>query len=161
MVLKFSLKKILYVFLKFFWPNAEICFFVEHIRLQSHIRILESTSENKSALLLGLEYLIDISYVDDTEVFKVLLLVRFFYLFGYQFVSASWLSVTMSSWVGRSAWTIGICWFMNCSMLIITSAILQPMQMFLGYRYVMHVFIFYSSTFPSALEALMIGRNHQ
>ncbi|XP_027913553.1 protein EXPORTIN 1A-like isoform X3 [Vigna unguiculata] len=38
-----------------------------------HIRILESTQENISALLLGLEYLINISYVDDTEVFKVCL----------------------------------------------------------------------------------------
>ncbi|WJX77589.1 Exportin-1 [Trifolium repens] len=35
-----------------------------------HIRILESTQENISNLILGLEYLINISYVDDTEVFK-------------------------------------------------------------------------------------------
>ncbi|PIA33613.1 hypothetical protein AQUCO_04100203v1 [Aquilegia coerulea] len=40
---------------------------------KSHIRVLESTTENKSALLMGLEYLIGISYVDDTEVFKVCL----------------------------------------------------------------------------------------
>ncbi|KAJ7982686.1 exportin 1A [Quillaja saponaria] len=39
---------------------------------KSHIRVLESTQENISALL-GLEYLINISYVDDTEVFKVCL----------------------------------------------------------------------------------------
>jgi hypothetical protein len=39
--------------------------------MQVHIRILETTQENISALLLGLEYLINISYVDDTEVFKV------------------------------------------------------------------------------------------
>ncbi|CAI0559661.1 unnamed protein product [Linum tenue] len=39
----------------------------------AHIRILESTQENMSALLMGLEYLINISYVDDTEVFKVCL----------------------------------------------------------------------------------------
>ncbi|CAK8539240.1 unnamed protein product [Lathyrus sativus] len=38
-----------------------------------HIQILESTQENISALLLGLEYLVNISYVDDTEVFKVCL----------------------------------------------------------------------------------------
>ncbi|CAI8617119.1 unnamed protein product [Vicia faba] len=38
-----------------------------------HIRILESTQENISTLLLGLEYLISISYVGDTEVFKVCL----------------------------------------------------------------------------------------
>ncbi|XP_058093970.1 protein EXPORTIN 1A [Magnolia sinica] len=40
---------------------------------KSHIRVLESTPENRSALLMGLEYLIGISYVDDTEVFKVCL----------------------------------------------------------------------------------------
>lgn len=40
---------------------------------KSHISILESTPENRTALLLGLEYLIGISYVDDTEVFKVCL----------------------------------------------------------------------------------------
>ena len=39
--------------------------------IQSHIRVLESSQENITALLLGLEYLIGISYVDDTEVFKV------------------------------------------------------------------------------------------
>ncbi|XP_017241858.1 protein EXPORTIN 1A isoform X1 [Daucus carota subsp. sativus] len=38
-----------------------------------HIRILETAPENITALLVGLEYLIDISYVDDTEVFKVCL----------------------------------------------------------------------------------------
>ncbi|XP_078432688.1 protein EXPORTIN 1A-like isoform X2 [Wolffia australiana] len=40
---------------------------------KSHIRVLETTPENRAALLLGLEYLIGISYVDDTEVFKVCL----------------------------------------------------------------------------------------
>ncbi|GLT29273.1 hypothetical protein SLA2020_041500 [Shorea laevis] len=38
-----------------------------------HIRVLETLQENISALLMGLEYLINISYVDDTEVFKVCL----------------------------------------------------------------------------------------
>ncbi|GMI78901.1 EXPORTIN 1, ARABIDOPSIS THALIANA EXPORTIN 1, exportin 1A, HEAT-INTOLERANT 2 [Hibiscus trionum] len=38
-----------------------------------HIRVLETAQENISALLAGLEYLIHISYVDDTEVFKVCL----------------------------------------------------------------------------------------
>ncbi|XP_058072519.1 protein EXPORTIN 1A-like [Magnolia sinica] len=38
-----------------------------------HIQILESTPENRATLLMGLEYLIGISYVDDTEVFKVCL----------------------------------------------------------------------------------------
>ncbi|RZC31413.1 Protein EXPORTIN 1A isoform F [Glycine soja] len=47
--------------------------FVSVITRQVHVRILESTQENISALLLGLEYLINISYVDDTEVFKVCL----------------------------------------------------------------------------------------
>ncbi|XP_026401842.1 protein EXPORTIN 1A-like [Papaver somniferum] len=40
---------------------------------KSHIRVLEVTPENIAALLMGLEYLIGISYVDDTEVFKVCL----------------------------------------------------------------------------------------
>lgn len=40
-------------------------------RLQLHIKILESAPENISLLLVGLGYLISISYVDDTEVFKV------------------------------------------------------------------------------------------
>nr|CAD1832101.1 unnamed protein product [Ananas comosus var. bracteatus] len=40
---------------------------------QSHMRVLESTPENRAALLLGLEYLIGISYIEDTEVFKVCL----------------------------------------------------------------------------------------
>ncbi|KAL6122954.1 hypothetical protein ACLB2K_075478 [Fragaria x ananassa] len=40
---------------------------------KSHIRVLETSQENVNALLMGLEYLISISYVDDTEVFKVCL----------------------------------------------------------------------------------------
>ncbi|XP_050387160.1 protein EXPORTIN 1A [Argentina anserina] len=40
---------------------------------KSHIRVLETNQENVNALLMGLEYLISISYVDDTEVFKVCL----------------------------------------------------------------------------------------
>ncbi|CAM0878206.1 unnamed protein product [Alopecurus aequalis] len=40
---------------------------------KSHIRILEASPENRAALLLGLEYLTGISFVDDTEVFKVCL----------------------------------------------------------------------------------------
>ncbi|KGN53691.1 protein EXPORTIN 1A [Cucumis sativus] len=40
---------------------------------KSHIRVLESTQESIAALLMGLEYLINISYVDDNEVFKVCL----------------------------------------------------------------------------------------
>ncbi|CAN0898072.1 Protein EXPORTIN 1A [Linum grandiflorum] len=40
---------------------------------KAHIQILESSQENISALIMGLEYLIKISYVDETEVFKVCL----------------------------------------------------------------------------------------
>jgi hypothetical protein len=40
---------------------------------QSHISVLETTQENQAILLMGLEYLIGISYVEDTEVFKVCL----------------------------------------------------------------------------------------
>ncbi|XP_042392932.1 protein EXPORTIN 1A-like isoform X1 [Zingiber officinale] len=40
---------------------------------KSHIRVLESAPANRGGLLMGLEYLIGISYVDDTEVFKVCL----------------------------------------------------------------------------------------
>ncbi|KAG6523475.1 hypothetical protein ZIOFF_013334 [Zingiber officinale] len=40
---------------------------------QCHIRVLESAPANRGGLLMGLEYLIGISYVDDTEVFKVCL----------------------------------------------------------------------------------------
>ncbi|XP_057800622.1 protein EXPORTIN 1A [Salvia miltiorrhiza] len=40
---------------------------------KAHIRVLESSQENINLLLVGLEYLINISYVDDTEVFKVCL----------------------------------------------------------------------------------------
>ena len=36
------------------------------VSLQSHIHILETTPENWAALLMGLQYLINISYVDDT-----------------------------------------------------------------------------------------------
>lgn len=40
---------------------------------KSHIQVLEAAEENRTALLLGLEYLIGVSYVDETEVFKVCL----------------------------------------------------------------------------------------
>jgi hypothetical protein len=38
------------------------------LRLQAHIPILETTDEGKQALLLGLEYLVNIAFVDDEEV---------------------------------------------------------------------------------------------
>lgn len=40
---------------------------------KAHIRVLEASQESIASLLMGLEYLINISYVDDTEVFKVCL----------------------------------------------------------------------------------------
>ncbi|CAL8152583.1 unnamed protein product [Prunus armeniaca] len=47
---------------------------------QSHIRVLETTQQNIAALLMGLEYLINISYMDDTEVFKNSLVLELFEL---------------------------------------------------------------------------------
>ncbi|CAM6105957.1 unnamed protein product [Calypogeia fissa] len=40
---------------------------------KSHIGVMETTPDNQAVLLMGLDYLIGISYVDDTEVFKVCL----------------------------------------------------------------------------------------
>lgn len=40
---------------------------------QAHIGALEASPEDHAALLAGLQYLIDISYTDDTEVFKTCL----------------------------------------------------------------------------------------
>ncbi|KAI3754547.1 hypothetical protein L1987_54332 [Smallanthus sonchifolius] len=40
-------------------------------KIQFHIRVLETSQENISSFFIGLEYLINISYVDDTHVFKV------------------------------------------------------------------------------------------
>uniref|UniRef100_A0A7S0WF70 Importin N-terminal domain-containing protein n=1 Tax=Chlamydomonas leiostraca TaxID=1034604 RepID=A0A7S0WF70_9CHLO len=40
---------------------------------KGHISLLESTPENQQALLLGLDYLVNISYVDNVEVFKTCL----------------------------------------------------------------------------------------
>jgi|APAra0007618257_1042622.scaffolds.fasta_scaffold02292_12 hypothetical protein len=56
--------------------SSNYCFIIYFLTisllsLQFHIRVLESTPEVVSLLLAGLEYLINISYVDDTEVFKV------------------------------------------------------------------------------------------
>jgi hypothetical protein len=41
------------------------------VLVQSHIGVLETTPDNQAVLLMGLDYLISISYTDDTEVFKV------------------------------------------------------------------------------------------
>ncbi|CAK9231678.1 unnamed protein product [Sphagnum troendelagicum] len=54
-------------------------FFIQNLAMfftsfyKSHISVLETTQENQAILLMGLEYLIGISYVEDTEVFKVCL----------------------------------------------------------------------------------------
>lgn len=40
---------------------------------RAHINLLESTPESQQALLAGLEYLVNISFVDDVEVFKTCL----------------------------------------------------------------------------------------
>ncbi|KAK3004971.1 hypothetical protein RJ639_018413, partial [Escallonia herrerae] len=62
------------LFFTSFYKAIEFCsIFDIAFLLQSHIRVLESTQDNINVLLLGLEYLINISYVDDTEVFKVCL----------------------------------------------------------------------------------------
>ncbi|KAL3846023.1 hypothetical protein ACJIZ3_003426 [Penstemon smallii] len=59
--------------------NTEEQAFIQNLALfftsfyKSHIRVLESYQENINALFMGLEYLINISYVNDTEVFKVCL----------------------------------------------------------------------------------------
>ncbi|KAL6501015.1 Exportin-1 [Orobanche hederae] len=59
--------------------NSEEQAFIQNLALflttffKSHILPLESSQENINAQLMGLEYLINISYVDDTEVFKVCL----------------------------------------------------------------------------------------
>jgi hypothetical protein len=47
------------------------------------MRVLELTADNKTALHLGLEYLIGISYVDDTEVFKVGMLSEIYFSYKY------------------------------------------------------------------------------
>ncbi|KAL1550627.1 Exportin-1 [Salvia divinorum] len=59
--------------------NSEEQAFIQNLALfftsfyKCHIRVLESVQENMNILLVGLEYLINISYVDDIEVFKVCL----------------------------------------------------------------------------------------
>ncbi|KAI8012937.1 Protein EXPORTIN 1A [Camellia lanceoleosa] len=53
--------------------SATLAALFERIGNVEMAEVLESSQENISALLLGLEYLINISYVDDTEVFKVCL----------------------------------------------------------------------------------------
>ncbi|KAL3682847.1 hypothetical protein R1sor_000869 [Riccia sorocarpa] len=40
---------------------------------KAHIGVMEASTENQNVLLMGLDYLIGISYVEDTEVFKVCL----------------------------------------------------------------------------------------
>ena len=40
---------------------------------QAHLASLETTDENRAALLVGLDYLLKISFVEDDEVFKICL----------------------------------------------------------------------------------------
>lgn len=55
----------------FFFPYLFLNYFIiSAFYVQYHIRVLEAP-EIVALLLAGLEYLINISYVDDTEVFKV------------------------------------------------------------------------------------------
>ena len=46
---------------------------LELCSLQEHMSILEANTEGKEALLVGLDYLINISFVPDDEVFKITL----------------------------------------------------------------------------------------
>ena len=68
--------------------------------MQFHIRVLESTQENINSLLVGLEYLTNISYVDDTEVFKVWFTVLLFsnsiYIYIYIYIF-KWFDLLLSS----------------------------------------------------------------
>jgi exportin-1 len=41
--------------------------------MQEHMALLESSREGKDALLIGLDYLLNISFVADDEVFKICL----------------------------------------------------------------------------------------
>ena len=41
--------------------------------MKAHIQLLETTPEYQQQLLIGLEYLLNISYVEEPEVFKVCL----------------------------------------------------------------------------------------
>lgn len=41
--------------------------------LQAHVVSLETTDENRAALLVGVDYLLKISFVEDDEVFKICL----------------------------------------------------------------------------------------
>ncbi|KAL6340583.1 hypothetical protein AAG906_010491 [Vitis piasezkii] len=54
-------------------PEAGEKFSYSSFKEHSGSKVLESSQENISALLLGLEYLIGILYMDDTQVFKVCL----------------------------------------------------------------------------------------
>ena len=118
--------------------------------MQCHIRVLEATQENITALLAGLEYLIDISYVDDTEVFKVWFLLCVFVRCLAAIENFTWKTITDISVLvyslllitvmirrilnvvidhqccctGRCAWIIGTPWYQSSSRHIITCIIL-------------------------------------
>lgn len=76
------------------------------------MRVLEITPENGAALLLGLEYLIGISYVDDTEVFKVGMLKYICHIIIAYVRSLRTLEFTVLHFLiklYRSAWITGMC----------------------------------------------------
>lgn len=51
------------------WQLPTACFWPP----QAHIASLETTEENRAALLVGLDYLLKISFVENDEVFKICL----------------------------------------------------------------------------------------
>ena len=50
------------------------CHFVTHVSVvQAHISIMEKGHENQQALIMGLQYVVNISYVEADEVLKICL----------------------------------------------------------------------------------------
>lgn len=114
--------------------------------VQFHIRVLESTQENISALLMGLEYLINISYVDETEVFKV-----WWFLISYLhrtiflcFLTRDWIFELLNlfhdlylpdTFMSRFAWIIGTLLFWSFLMRTTIWKILLWQQTWWDYRY--------------------------
>ena len=95
--------------------------------MQFHIRVLEATQENITALLMGLEYLTNISYVDDTEVFKVCVSLSLSLSLMHMLAKFArlWYRFYHTVWLNRFAWITGIPWFWNCLRHTITLIILQ------------------------------------
>lgn len=53
------------------WPHLLSVCPQKASRVQAHITLLESSQEGREALIVGLDYLISISFVPDDEVFKI------------------------------------------------------------------------------------------